>query len=110
MRAMPKKKSREEKPKEPPLPDEATVLCVAERMLGGDHIIVRCVDGKTRSARIPGRMRRRVWVKEGDIVLVAPWEFSPERKGDIIYRYSSDEVRKLIDKGLLPREFLESIM
>jgi len=34
---------------------------------------VRCADGKERTARIPGRMQKRVWIREDDIVLVEPW-------------------------------------
>ncbi len=109
---MAKKKRREETSgsKEPPLPnpEEGTVLCIVERLLGADYLSVRCADGVTRKVRIPGSMRRRVWMREGDLVLVAPWEFKPER-GDVIYRYSKDEVRKLVEKGLVPEELLEFI-
>ncbi|AJB42732.1 Translation initiation factor 1A [Thermofilum adornatum 1505] len=41
-----------------------------------------------------------MWMKVGDVVLVAPWDFQPER-GDIIYRYTSNELQKLEKKGLL---------
>jgi len=45
-------------------------------------------------------MKKRVWVRIGDVVLVAPWDFNPER-GDIIYRYMPGEVQRLERKGLL---------
>ncbi len=107
-----KKKRREEESssKEPPLPnpEEGTVICVVERLLGADYLLVRCADGMQRKARIPGSMRRRVWMREGDLVLVAPWEFKPER-GDVIYRYTKDEVKRLVEKGVVPEELLELI-
>jgi len=104
-----KKKTREERSKEPPLPDENTVLCIAEKLLGGEHFIAKCLDGYRRMIRIPGRLRRRMWVREGDVVLVAPWEMQPERKADLIYRYTSDEARKLVEQGKIPPEILEGL-
>ncbi len=104
-----KKRRREERPKETPLPDETTVLCIVEKLLGGEHFIARCIDGNTRMTRIPGRLRRRMWIREGDVVLVAPWDMQPERRGDLIYRYTQDEVRKLVDNGTIPPELLEGV-
>ncbi len=105
---MAKKRREEEAPKEVPLPnpDEGTVICIVERLLGADHVLIRCADGAQRKARIPGSMRRRVWIKEGDIVLAAPWDFRPDR-ADVIYRYERDEVKVLVEKGLVPQELLE---
>jgi len=102
-----KKRRREERPKELVLPGEGEILCVVERMLGAEHIMARCLDGKVRMGRIPGRMKKRVWIREGDVVLMVPWEFQGDRKGDIVHRYLGDEVRKLIELGYLPPEFLE---
>ncbi len=45
------------------------------------------MDGKTRNCKIPGRLKRKLWVREGDLVLVEPWEFGGDEKGDIIYKY-----------------------
>ena len=104
---MAKKKRRvEEKPKELILPSEGQVVCIIDRLVGGEYIIVKCADGVTRKCRIPGRMRRRVWMREGDVVLVAIWDFQPDKRGDIIYRYSRDEVRKLAAKGVIQVETL----
>ena len=108
---LPKKKKKrgfEEKPKEPPLPDEGQVICGVIRLVGGDHLVAKCLDGEERMIRIPGRFRRRMWMREGDIILVAIWDFNP-RRGDVIYRYDRGEVQKLLDKGVLPREFLEAL-
>ncbi len=103
-----RRRGEEERSKEIPLPssEEGTLLCIVERLLGADHLLARCADGVTRKVRIPGSMRRRVWMREGDVILVAPWDFKPDR-GDAIYRYRGDEVRKLIEMGLLPEELKE---
>ncbi|MEM4761605.1 MAG: translation initiation factor aIF-1A, partial [Thermofilum sp.] len=83
------------------LPDgQTTMLGIVQQLLGYDRVRVLCSDGKIRLCRIPGKMKKRVWVRIGDVVLVAPWDFNPER-GDIIYRYMPGEVQRLEKKGLL---------
>jgi len=103
-----KKGGKVEKSKEPVLPGEGEVLCVVERVVGADHVLIRCLDNPelTRDGRIPGKLRRRVWIREGDIVIAAVWDFQP-KKADIVYRYSRDELRRLLAKGLLPKEIAE---
>jgi len=100
---MPKRRRREEeeKPKELRVPGEGEVIGIVEKLLGHEKARVKCMDGFTRLCRIPGRMRKRVWIKEGDVVLIAIWDFQPERRGDIVYRYTRDEVRKLEERGLV---------
>jgi len=97
----------DEKPKEAPLPGEGTLVCVVEKLLGGDYLLARCSDGTRRVTRIPGKYRRRLWVKEGDVVLVAPWDLKPDSKCDLVYRYTFDEAKRLAEKGLLPRSVVE---
>ncbi|MCE4617452.1 MAG: translation initiation factor aIF-1A [Desulfurococcales archaeon] len=93
---------------ETPYPDEETTICIAQRLLGGGFIEVICVDGTKLKARIPGKMRRRIWIREGDVLLVAPWGEGQD-KGDIVYKYFRDEIKKLINKGYLTEEFLEEV-
>ncbi len=59
----------------------------AELMLGSNHIRVRCADGITRMGRIKGKIKKRAWIREGDIIIVTPWTFQNE-KCDISYRYT----------------------
>ncbi len=108
MRSIAKKKPSETESKELVMPSEGQVLCIVEEMIGADHVKVRCVDGMVRVCRIPGKYRRRMWISEGDVVLVAPWDFQPN-KGDVLHKYSKDEVRKLMNMGLISKEFLESL-
>ncbi len=84
-----------------PLPDKNTVLGIVEEMVGWAHAKVRCFDGKTRICRIPGKLQRRLWIREGDIVLVKPYEIQGDKKGDIIYRYNTQEIEYLKKKGYL---------
>lgn len=80
---------------------------VLELRLGGSRNKVRCMDGKTRICRIPGRLKRKLWVRVGDIVLVEPWEFCGDEKGDIIYKYRHSQVDYLKKSGILKLEEFE---
>ncbi|MEB3861025.1 MAG: translation initiation factor aIF-1A [Desulfurococcales archaeon] len=106
-----KKGGKRESKGEMPLPseEEGTILCVVTRNLGGGFLEVLCTDGNVYKARIPGKMRRRVWMREGDVVLFLPWGTS-DNKGEVVYRYLRDEVRTLIEKGLITEEFLEEVV
>ena len=77
------------------------VFGTIEQRLGASKMRVRCFDGKTRLCRVPGRMKRKLWVREGDTVLVEPWEFGGDEKGDIIYKYRSTQVQWLKRKGII---------
>nr|MBI4157142.1 translation initiation factor eIF-1A [Candidatus Woesearchaeota archaeon] len=77
------------------IPKGNEILGVLQQRLGGSRVKVICLDGKTRVCRIPGRLKRKLWVREGDIVLVEPWEFGGNEKGDVIYKYTSSQVNWL---------------
>jgi translation initiation factor 1A len=83
------------------VPRGRQVLGVLEQRVGGSRTRVRCLDGKTRICRIPGRLKRRLWVREGDIVLIEPWELSGDQKGDIIFKYKATQIDFLKKKGYL---------
>ena len=84
------------------LPQGKEVLGIVERRLGGSRMYVKCLDGKTRLCRIPGRMRRYLWVREQNIVIVQPWELGGDEKADVIYKYRSKaEIDFLKRKGYL---------
>jgi len=82
------------------MPDEAfEVLGIAERLLGNDRIMVRCLDGFTRLCRIKGKMKRRTWIRVNDIVIVSPWDFQSDKRGDITYRYQRNQADALRNRG-----------
>lgn len=83
------------------LPRGNQSLGIVETRLGGSRMRVRCMDGKTRICRIPGRMKRKLWVREGDVVLVEPWEFGGNDKGDVLFKYRPSQVGWLKRKGIL---------
>ncbi len=83
------------------IPREGEVLGKLIARLGGSRCKVRCLDGKERTCRIPGRLKKSLWVREGDIVLVEPWELGGDEKGDIIFKYRPNQVQWLQQQGYL---------
>lgn len=83
------------------MPRGREVIGIVEQRVGGSRMFVRCLDGKTRICRIPGRLKRRLWVREGNFVVVEPWELGGDEKGDIIYKYRPTQVGFLKQKGML---------
>jgi translation initiation factor 1A len=83
------------------LPEGSDILGAAEKMLGFDRVLVKCQDGQQRLCRIRGKMKRRAWVRQGDIVLVPPWDFQSVKRGDIIRRYRRNQAELLRRKGYL---------
>lgn len=79
-------------------PEDDELFAEVVEMLGANRIRVRCADGQERTARIPGRMRKRDWIREGDLVLVSPWDWQ-EEKADVEYRYDNREAEQLREGG-----------
>ncbi|MBI2630005.1 translation initiation factor eIF-1A [Candidatus Pacearchaeota archaeon] len=82
------------------LPRGREILGIIEQRVGGTRMQVKCVDGKLRNCRVPGRLRRSLWLREGDIVIVEPWEFDNE-KGDVLFKYNPTQIQWLERKGHL---------
>lgn len=72
-----------------------------EQLLGDRRMSVKCTDANIRLCRIPGKVRRRIWIKEGDIVLVEPWTVQSNEKGDVLWCYTRQQARWLESKGYL---------
>ncbi|MBW2985589.1 translation initiation factor eIF-1A [Candidatus Woesearchaeota archaeon] len=91
------------------LPRGREVLGILEERVGGSRAKVRCLDGKKRICRIPGRLKRRLWIRAGDILIIEPWELGGDEKGDIIYKYRPNQVAYLKKQGHLDKlsEFQE---
>lgn len=85
------------------LPRGRQVLGILEERVGGSRSKVRCLDGKTRICRIPGRLKRRLWVRRGDVLLIEPWELGGDEKGDVLYKYRPNQVHWLRKKGHLDK-------
>ena len=82
------------------LPKGREVIGVIEQRLGGNKMMVNCLDGKQRNCRVPGRLRRKLWLRPNDVVIVEPWELDNIR-GDIIFKYRPNQIRWLKENGHL---------
>uniref|UniRef100_A0A1I8C001 Eukaryotic translation initiation factor 4C n=1 Tax=Meloidogyne hapla TaxID=6305 RepID=A0A1I8C001_MELHA len=69
-------------------------------MLGDGRLLAFCFDGKHRLCRICGRLRKLMWVYTGDIVLIGLRNYQ-DNVGDVIIKYTPDEVRALRESGQL---------
>jgi initiation factor 1A len=62
------------------------------KMLGNGRLQAQCFDGETRLAHIRGKMRKKVWINQGDIILISLRDFQDD-KADVIVKYTVEEVR-----------------
>ncbi|MCD6465643.1 translation initiation factor eIF-1A [Candidatus Bathyarchaeota archaeon] len=99
-----KKVISEEEMNELVLPAGTDVLGIAVKLLGYDRVLVKCQDGHERICRIRGKLKRRFWIRVGDVVLVSPWDFQFETRVDIIWRYTRGQAENLRKMGLLTIE------
>lgn len=83
------------------VPRSGEVLGVVEELVGGDKMRIKCDDGNTRLGRIPGKLRKRVWIRQGDLVLIEPWSVQSHERGDIVFRYTSTQANWLKRKGFV---------
>ena len=79
---------------------------------GQERMGVFCEDGKHRIGRIRGKIKKRVWIRKGDLVVINPWEFETPVEGkpekcEISWRYLRHEVSYLERTRRIPK-ILES--
>ncbi len=86
-----------------PLPRRARgeVFGIASQLLGAARIRVMCEDNVSRMGRITGKMKKKMWIREGDLLILRPWGFQ-EGKADILFRYSRTQSQYLQRRNLLP--------
>ncbi|MCG7850570.1 MAG: translation initiation factor eIF-1A [ANME-2 cluster archaeon] len=83
-----------------PRKQDGEILGTVESMLGANKVRVRCMDGIVRLGRIPGKMKKRTWIRPGDIIIVVPWDFQNE-KADVKWRYTGPQADWLERRGYL---------
>ncbi|HEY6238401.1 MAG TPA: translation initiation factor eIF-1A [Thermoplasmata archaeon] len=86
-----------------PLPrrNRGEIFGIANQLLGAARIRVMCEDGISRMGRITGKMKKKMWIREGDLLILRPWGFQ-EGKSDILFRYSRTQSMYLSRRNLLP--------
>ena len=93
----------EQKVARAPLPRKTEVIGIIEQRLGGNKMMVDCLDGKKRNCRVPGRLKRKLWLRPGDVVMIEPWELDFD-KGDVVFKYRPNQVEWLKQNGYLKTE------
>lgn len=100
-----RKRPREFKFKKKPAPGTQEVVRVRTPKEGnfiglvsqvhGSRFRVECTDNNERMCRIPGRLKRKITLRQGDIVIVDPWPIQGDKKGDVIWKYHLNQVNWL---------------
>ena len=91
--------------KEIRLPEEGELFGRVLKMMGGENVMIKCDDNITRRGRIRGKLKRRVWIRDNDIVILAPWDFKEKERGDIVWRFTLPQVDWLKDNDHIPKDF-----
>ncbi|MAG22238.1 MAG: translation initiation factor eIF-1A [Candidatus Diapherotrites archaeon] len=83
-----------------PHEDEGEMFGIVAQLHGSNQIRIACADGQERMCRIPGKMRKRVWMRQNDLVIVKLWDFQPS-KADVVWRFLGNQVEWLRRNGHL---------
>ena len=84
------------------LPRNDEMFAVITEMSGGSRMRALCADGNTRMIRIGGKLKRKVWCRERDLILIKPWTVQSDQKADLVYRYLPTERNRVLSK--IPEE------
>ena len=84
------------------LKEDGQEYALVSKMLGSSRVECVCADLKKRICLIRGKMKNRVWIRAGDLVLISLREDLEDDKGDIILKYTNDEFKDLKKMGELP--------
>ena len=97
------------------IPDEkeGEILGIITELFGGDRMGVKGIDGKEYIGIIRGKIKKRMWCRVGDVVLIIPWDFetaSEEKKPKcyIVWRYQPGQYQWLINKGYVAEDTLNA--
>ena len=89
------------------LPGEGEHFGIVIQILGASILLVKCIDGFTRQIRIPGKYRKRLWCRVGDLVIIMPfYGMNPDEKGELVHRFRRNEVQWLINNKHVPEDFV----
>ena len=80
------------------LPKQGEMFAVVVEMTGGSRMRALCADNKTRMIRIGGKLKKRMWCRENDLIIVKPWVLQSDQKADLVYRYLPTERKNVLSK------------
>ncbi len=82
------------------IPRNKEIIGIVLQRLGGNRMEVKCTDGKTRNCRVPGRFKRKFWLRPHDLILIVPWP-DDDHKGEIVFQYQPNTISQLKKRGLI---------
>ena len=88
-------------------PQDGEFLGQVIKILGAGNIQVKCTDGLIRVIRIPGKYRKRMWVRPRDIVAIYPdYGLREDERGELRAKYNINQVRWLIKNNYIEEDFI----
>ena len=88
------------------LPSGNMQFAIIREFNGGSRFTALCEDGKTRMVRIPGKLKRRMWCRVNDLILIKPWVVQSDIKSDLVYRYLPAERNWLYKRNMVPEDLV----
>ena len=70
------------------------------RLLGNGRVEANCMDGVKRNCSIRGKLRNRVWMNAGDLILVSLRDIGDV--ADVIHKFYPEEAFELQELGEIP--------
>ena len=83
---------------------DGQLYAVVREMSGGSRMVALCEDGLTRMIRIGGKLKRRMWCRIDDLIIVQPWVIQEDKKADLVYRYLPAQRNWMIRNNKIPEE------
>jgi translation initiation factor 1A len=89
-------------------------LGVVTEIFGGEHMAVKAEDGILYMGLIRGKIKKRMWCRVGDVVIIQPWYFETKTehrkpKAHIIWRYTRTQTTWLSNHRYLKQAFMDDI-
>jgi len=82
--------------------EEGQEYAQVTKMLGNGRLEALCfTDGAKRLCHIRGKLRKKVWIRMGDVILLGLRDYQ-DKKADVILKYNADEARNLKSYGEIP--------
>jgi len=85
-----------------PNPENLEQFALVTQLMGSNQVKAICEDGTERQFRIPGKLLKKVWIRENDVIIIQLWDFQPT-KGNVVWRYLGNQVEWLRRNGKLAK-------
>ena len=98
----PEEETDEYIPRRAKMPNKGQLIGLVTQRLGGNRMSVKATDNKIRNCRVPGKFKRKFWLRPGDAVIIEPWP-DDDDKADVVFQYKKGARFQLDKTGILDR-------